>query len=67
MPDKLWAPLTEINLVAVIERQIKFAEYLNERGIPTSAVTPRWCEKFPEICFAQAGSTLSHKCEQDTI
>jgi hexosaminidase len=54
MADKIWSPNVPIDLVAITQRQIAFANYLNNIGIPTSSVVGRYCEKFTDQCFAKA-------------
>jgi hypothetical protein len=53
MADKLWAEKTPLDLVAIVQRQVMFSEHLNERGIPTSAIVGRYCEKFASHCFSR--------------
>ena len=67
MADRLWGANSTIDLVAITQRQVHFALYLNDRGIPTSAITGRWCEKFPEICFAQYTPPKSSLDQCDNI
>lgn len=52
MADKIWSSKVPTDLVAVTQRQVAFAQYLNDRGIGTSSVIGRWCEKFADHCFA---------------
>ncbi len=52
MADRLWGNNSTIDLTAIVQRQVQFATYLNNRDIPTSPVTGRWCEAFAEHCFA---------------
>ena len=56
MADKIWGPLVETDLIKIVERQVMFATYLNNRGIPTSPVTGRYCEAFAEHCFEKVPS-----------
>jgi hexosaminidase len=51
MADKIWGPLVDTDLIKIVERQVMFANYLNNRGIPTSPVTGRYCEAFADHCF----------------
>ena len=53
MADKLWDNNVPINLVAITQRQVRFSDYLNDRGISTSPVTGRWCEAFADHCFGK--------------
>ena len=53
MSDKMWGPKVETDLIAITQRQVRFAQYLNERGTPTSPITGRWCEAFTDHCFAK--------------
>jgi Glycosyl hydrolase family 20, catalytic domain len=60
MADKIWGPLVDNDLVGVTQRQVMFANYLNNRGVPTSPITGRYCEAFADQCFAavQNNSTM---------
>lgn len=53
MADKLWSDNVPTDLVKITQRQNAFAHYLNDRGIPTSPATGRWCEVFGEQCFGK--------------
>ncbi len=57
MTDKIWGPLVDLDLIKVMQRQVKFATYLANRGIPTSPVTGRWCEAFTEECYTHYNQT----------
>lgn len=48
MSDKMWGQKTPLDLAAVVKRLNAFGEYLNDRGIPTSPITGRWCEPFTD-------------------
>jgi hypothetical protein len=63
MTDKIWGPVAELDLSKVMRRQVKFAQYLENRGIPTSPVTGRYCEEFTENCFDKY-NTPSEKPEK---
>lgn len=57
MADKLWSDNEPIDLVAITLRQNTFATFLNNRGIQTSPITGRWCEKFGDHCFGKHNTT----------
>ena len=52
MADKHWGPKVETDLAAITRRQIHFREYLNSRGMAGTFISGRWCEEYPEYCFA---------------
>lgn len=52
LADKQWGPLGELNLAEVVQRQLKFASFLESKGIPTSPITGHWCELNADFCFA---------------
>ena len=51
LSDRLWSENIQYDLIKISQRQIKFAEYLKDRGTPTSPITGRYCEKFADQCF----------------
>jgi len=53
MADKHWGPKVETDLAAITRRQIHFREYLNSRGRDGTFISGRWCEEYPEYCFAR--------------
>ena len=67
MTDKVWGPLVNLDLVKVMQRQVKFATYLRNRGYPTSPVTGRWCEAFTDECFSYYNQTHTAIEEPVTI
>ncbi|TNV80821.1 hypothetical protein FGO68_gene13254 [Halteria grandinella] len=64
MADKLWSDKVPTDLVAIVQRQVAFAEYLNDRGIATSSVVGRWCEKNADHCFAAYPEAKAEKVEE---
>ena len=67
MSDKVWGPLVDLDLTKVMQRQVKFATYLANRGIPTSPVTGRYCEAFTEECFSLFNQTSHIEEPKDLI
>lgn len=63
LADKQWGPLGELNLSEVVQRQLKFAEFLESKGIPTSPITGHWCELNADFCFASPYATTAQEVD----
>lgn len=53
MADKLWSPLVDTDLVAIVDRQFAFANTLRTMGIPAGYITSQYCEINSAHCFGK--------------
>jgi hexosaminidase len=67
MADRMWGKknTTTVDMIALVQRQVHFANYLTARGVPAGHNTGAWCEAYPEHCFAYPINKQEESLELD--